>query len=145
MGLITTPGHSRCGSLTIQIVMRFALTATSSLHVAQCYFRYHYRFALPPSGFVAVPPLIKRNVIPLSLCARGISRTSGVVAYFGLVMSVIGFTSDNFDNPYLTVHAAQPIWTVLVPLIWITVFRSAKNFPHQCIDAIGLTERNSAT
>ncbi|WP_442508366.1 hypothetical protein SH528x_007335 [Novipirellula sp. SH528] len=90
----------------------------------------------------AVPPLVTRNVAPVPVCLRGIARTMGIVACFGLVSALIGFTGDNDGNPYLTVHMLQPFWTVCVPLVWIVLLHFAKSLPQAGTDSVTTADRD---
>ena len=90
----------------------------------------------------AVPPLVTQNVVPVPWCLRGIARTMGVVACFGLVSALIGFSGDNYGNPYLTVHALQPVWTVGIPLVWISLFHFAKSSPQTDADSVAVVDRD---
>ena len=73
----------------------------------------------------AIPPLLKRNPVPIRSCFNAISTTLLVLVGYGVFTTALGWTGDDFGNPYLTVARTQPIWTVAVPLAWFTVFRHA--------------------
>jgi hypothetical protein len=75
----------------------------------------------------AIPPLFERNPIPITIYVGGISRTLWVIVCYGVVTAIFGWMTDDFGNPWLTVNVVQPIWTVLVPLAWIALFRSSEN------------------
>ncbi len=70
----------------------------------------------------AIPPLFARNPIPIRVCFRSVVGTLWCVAGFGTFTTHLGFYGDNFGNPYLTVTRWQPLWTIAVPLAWISVF-----------------------
>lgn len=46
-----------------------------------------------------------------------------IIAIFGAFMAGLSWIGEDFDNPYLTVNALQPVWTVGVPMAWYIVFR----------------------
>ncbi|WP_372720645.1 hypothetical protein [Novipirellula sp.] len=80
----------------------------------------------------AVPPFLLRNPTPINKYFNAISWTLRILICYGVVTSAIGWMTDDFDNPYLTVNAVQPIWTVVVPLIWLLLFRiQGKSTPTQ--------------
>ncbi len=69
-----------------------------------------------------LPAFLKANPIPVTEYFRSIIRILAISMVFGLFMIVLSWISGNFDNPYLTVASWQPVWTILVPAIWITLF-----------------------
>ncbi|TWU48983.1 hypothetical protein Poly51_48870 [Rubripirellula tenax] len=73
----------------------------------------------------AIPPLLKRNPVPIRSYFKAISTTLLILVGYGIFTTALGWTGDNFDSPYLTVATVQPLWTVAVPLVWFTVFRIA--------------------
>ena len=89
----------------------------------------------------AIPPLTPRNVVPVHDCLRGITRTMVIVACFGLVSALIGLNGDNYDNPYLTVHVLQPVWSICVPLLWGVVCYFVGS-SRRDIDAVMGTDSN---
>jgi hypothetical protein len=72
----------------------------------------------------AIPPFLKRNPIPISKYFNAIGGTLCILICYGAFTAVLGWLTDDFGNPYLTVHVVQPIWTVIVPLIWLWLFRT---------------------
>ena len=68
----------------------------------------------------------------------------GAVRFFGITLQLLlqigcgiyllsQFGRPNFGNPYLTVSALQPLWTILIPAIWITLLHtpSINRFCHR--------------
>ena len=47
----------------------------------------------------------------------------GIAAAFGVFGAVLSWLGGNYNNPYLTVNAFQPFWTVGVPIAWYLVLR----------------------
>ncbi len=47
----------------------------------------------------------------------------GIIAVFGILLAALSWLGGNYNNPYLTVHAIQPFWTVGVPIAWYLVLR----------------------
>ncbi len=47
----------------------------------------------------------------------------GIVAVFGVFGATLSWLGGNFNNPYLTVNAFQPFWTIGVPTAWYLVLR----------------------
>jgi hypothetical protein len=46
------------------------------------------------------------------------------IGYGAYQLSQMG--RENFGNPYLTINRWQPIWTILIPVIWLTVLHSPR-------------------
>jgi hypothetical protein len=70
-----------------------------------------------------IPPLLRRNPIPISKYFNAIRWTLRILVCFGVFTAVFGWLTDDSGNPYLTVNFVQPIWTIIVPLIWLWLFR----------------------
>jgi len=70
----------------------------------------------------AIPPLFESNPIPIRVAFRSIIITLCCVASFGAFTTLLGFFGNDHGNPYLTVTWWQPIWTILFPLGWISLF-----------------------
>lgn len=60
----------------------------------------------------ATKPFMSRNVIGLTL-------TLSII--FGVANFIYTFGHEDFGNPYLVVSQWRPIWTVLIPAIWISL------------------------
>lgn len=60
----------------------------------------------------ATKPFMSRNVIGLTL-------TLSII--FGVANFISTFGHEDFGNPYLVVSQWRPIWTVLIPAIWISL------------------------
>ena len=67
-----------------------------------------YFFFLGYSG----KPFMQRNILIFLLTVSIIS---------GLISFIRSIGADTFNNPYLTVSTWQPIWTILIPAIWIAI------------------------
>jgi len=67
-----------------------------------------YYFFLGYSG----KPFLQRNILILMLTVSILS---------GLISFIRSIGADSFNNPYLTVSEWQPIWTILIPAIWIAI------------------------
>ena len=75
----------------------------------------------------AIPPLTDHNPVPIHVYFRGIWSTLRILALYGTLTALIGWATDDFENPYLMVSWVQPIWTVAVPLAWLLLFRQASH------------------
>ena len=62
----------------------------------------------------------KRNLVRLVISLQLLHAiTVGIFAAFRV-------GSQSFGNPYLTISAWRPVWTVLIPIIWIAVLHSPR-------------------
>jgi hypothetical protein len=63
------------------------------------------------------------------------SRNRSMVRFFGITLQLllsIAFGAcqffwrarETFDNPYLTISPWRPVWTILIPCIWIAALYS---------------------
>jgi hypothetical protein len=54
----------------------------------------------------------------------------------GLISFIRSIGADTFNNPYLTVSTWQPIWTILIPAIWIAILLNPRmtRYCHDLID-----------
>ena len=67
--------------------------------------------------------LVAPNSYPNDKFLIAMRNLLGIIEVFGLITAAIGWLGKNYDNPYLTVNALQPLWTVGVPIVWYLVFR----------------------
>ena len=60
----------------------------------------------------------------LGLCSNlyGLLSVHVIYIIYGTVQFLTRFGRENFGNPYLTVSAWQPIWTMAIPVAWCLVF-----------------------
>jgi hypothetical protein len=59
---------------------------------------------------------------------NAIIRMLTIQISYGLVIIIFNavIRENQSQNPYLTIHWFQPIWTILIPVIWIIIFRSKR-------------------
>jgi len=77
----------------------------------------------------AMPPFLKRNPLLIYKYFGAIGWTLRILVCYGVFTAAFGWMTDDFDNPYLTVNVVQPVWTVVVPLIWLWLFRPHRKSP----------------
>jgi hypothetical protein len=62
---------------------------------------------------------------PLWVLRLGIIAPLVLQIIFGLMMMAMS-SANNFGNPYLTVSPWRPVWTVIIPALWIVLLLSPR-------------------
>jgi len=87
-------------------------------------------------GFILIlgystKPSFTRNIILFLLCNS---------IFWGTISFITSIGADSFNNPYLTVSAWRPIWTIAIPAIWIAILLNPR-INRYCHDLLDLNYR----
>ena len=94
--------------------------------------KHLHEVLIPLTGWVASMPYMFSIFFVFSLMFTRDYRQRFVIDFQLLLQIIYGLwqlsriRTDNFNNPYLTVSHWQPIWTILIPLLWIAALHSPR-------------------